>query len=142
MINRRSVSSRRHRMLNECAEALGKGLLVRPINPDIPIGWFNIVVDMFDQIRRFHPGTQITRMSMSPAGIRWRTSFDVLFVTPVDDANPMRQPKLPRSLRWIEMQARKRAFETCANCGRPLGKLHQKSLCSLCACKYGIRDFE
>jgi len=128
-------------LLDQYVNAYGKDILERRISDSIPNGWIEIVIETFRQIKTLHPGTRITAIRMIPAPRYGRGSFKISFATPAGE-NPLQLPKLPRSLKWIAEQARRRALSTCAACGHPIGSLKSNNLCSLCACKIGVRYFQ
>lgn len=129
-----------NKLLNQYIKAYGKDLLVRQITDPIPNGWAKIVIKMFWQIKSYHPGAKIISMRVAPISIYGSGTFNVSMVTPAEE-DPTRDPKLPRSLKWITEQARKKAFVTCAACGHPIENLTVRNLCPLCACRHGVRRF-
>jgi hypothetical protein len=141
MNTRSSRQQKRTSMTTRYVETIGKELLSRPLATEIPSGWAGIVADMFRQIRSHHPGAKIVSMHVDPSTPWGSGKFDVSLITPSDENSLIRRPKLSRSLRWITMQARKKALSTCCECGHPLGKLHYENICLLCACRSGIRTF-
>lgn len=137
MQNRKSSSEeRRERMLNRYLCMAGEDLLSRRMIVDVPCGWVEIVSDLFGHLRRSHPGTRIAMLHMDPPKYGYSSRFQILFVT------PDKKTAIPRSLRWIETQVRKKALATCVECGRPLGRLNSRNRCSICACKDGVRSFD
>ncbi|CCH48519.1 hypothetical protein [Pseudodesulfovibrio piezophilus] len=129
-----------NKLLGKYIKAYGDDLLTRRISDPIPNGWAEIVIDMFSQIKRYHPEAKIASMRIAPASKYSSGILRLGFSTP-DEGDPMHPPKLPRSLKWITEQARKKTFSTCAACGHPVGHLTSLSLCALCACRIGVRHF-
>lgn len=129
-----------NKLLDNYIKAYGKDLLVRRISGPVPNGWAKIVIEMFWQIKNYHPGAKITSMLVAPISRHGSGVFSVSIATPTQNSST-RIPKLPRSLKWITEQARKKAFSTCAACGHPVEGLTSCNLCALCACKIGIRHF-
>lgn len=136
-----NIKNLRKRILNRYIYAAGHDLLIGKDTLNIPAGWTDLVIETFDKIRSYHPGTRIAGMDINPPrygfSIRFRFRFDI-----PAQSNPVNTPRFPRSLRWIEMQARKKALETCSTCGRQLGALRNKNRCAVCACKEGARHFD
>lgn len=131
----------RELILGRYVQAVGEDILTRKECRDIPSGWVAIVVELFEDVRRYHPETKISELAVGKPKTAYGFRFHVRFVMPNKhgSGDPTR---FPRSLRWIEMQARKKALVTCSSCGRPLGTLRKRNLCSVCACKSGFRNFD
>ena len=136
-----SNQQRQQEVLNRYVNVAGKNLLTRKRAYDLPPGWITIVIELFDRVRRYHPEAKIVDMIIAQPVYSLGFRFIVSFTTPTKGTQNT-PPRLPRSLRWIEIQARKKALETCAQCGRPLGSLRSKNRCSVCACKDSVRHFD
>ena len=136
----KAIFGGRNKLLDNYIKAYGKELLVRRISGPIPNGWAKIVIEMFWQIKIYHPGAKIASMLVAPISRHGSGVFSVSMATPTQKS-PTRVPKLPRSLKWITEQARKKAFSTCAACGNPIGRLTSCNLCILCACRIDVRHF-
>ena len=125
-----------NKLLGNYIKTYGDDLLTQRSSIKIPNGWTAIIMEMFDQMKAYHPGTKITAMRVAPSSLYGSGIFSIIFASLAGD--PI---DLPRSLKWITKQARRKAFSTCAACGHPIGKLEANNLCSLCACKTGVRSF-
>ena len=125
-----------NKLLGKYIKAYGDDLLTQRTSIRIPNGWTEIVIRMFRQMKTYHPGTKITSMRVAPASLYGSGIFSIIFASPGEDLI-----ELPRSLKWMAKQARRKAFSTCAACGHRIGRLKANNLCSLCACKTGVRSF-
>ncbi|WP_207262960.1 hypothetical protein [Desulfovibrio sp. Huiquan2017] len=127
--------------LTRYVEAYGENILSRHISTIAPAGWTNIIIRMFSRIKRYHPGAKITAFHVEPSSSWGNGRFDVQFRTLDMKDTIHKAPKLPNSLKWILIQAKKEAFSTCERCGHPLGKGSKHNLCALCALRHGTLKF-
>jgi len=109
---------------------------------EIPFGWTSLVVDLFNQLRAYHPGTTITSMHLTPILDYSPGRFAISFHIPSRSHNSDDTQKLSHSLKWLVKSSKQKAFNTCSVCGHQLGDLRHNNLCPLCACRSGIKEFK
>jgi len=123
-------------------EFFAKDLLKQePLSP-IPYGWAPLVIEMLTQLRTCHPGTTITSMNLAPISNWSRGQFAITFQAPSRPQSLADKLKTSHSLEWLVRSFKQRALATCSVCGHPLGSLRHQNLCSLCACRNGLKEFK
>jgi len=130
----------REQMFNRYLIKAGHNLLTEKANYRVPVGWINIVVELFKRVRQYHPNLKIESMIIVEPSHSYGSKFFFAYIAP----DKQRYDDLlhkPRSLRWIERQARRQVYATCSRCGRPLKGPSKKNRCLVCARKDGFKSF-